>query len=83
MLKLFQFLDMQQYNLQKCCIINYVVLILSIMILVAIIWVENAPKAPEDIVVNVSRKNNPESRGVHDQSMGIQNMSMTLLRFSL
>ena len=74
---------MQQYNLQKCCIINYAVLIVSIMILVAIIWVENTHKTSEKLDFNVSHRNNPESGSVLDQSMRFPNMSMYLCQFEL
>ena len=74
---------MQQYNLQKCCVINYAVLIVSIMILVAIIWVENTPKTSEELDLNVSHRDNSESRIVLDQSMRFPNMSMKLLQFKL
>ena len=45
---------MQQYSFQKCCVVNYTVLIAFITILVVIIWIQNSDETSKNLNSNVN-----------------------------
>ena len=47
---------MQQYNVKQCCVLNYAVLIFSIVLLTVIIWVGNSSATSKNSNLNFQNK---------------------------